>query len=327
MRSPIRLVTALATAAMTAGVLFAAAADARTDPVLATYQLAPGFYELAHGHHAVWAANIDEFDDGQIYRIAPDRPHPLKLVRRMPFPVGGLAVAFGSLWVSDYYGNAVWRLDAHGRTEARIATGLQPQWLHAAFGSMWVSNHHGASLSRVDPATNTVQATDAAGAPGAFRSGPQDLTDDGTNLFVASSNQQALQLIDPTTDTTTTADATDDVFCGPLAAVGGYVWSVDSCTGAFYRFASDGSVEQTIPSAGLPGGVVAVGSHVWLSDDTQVDPDTGVGSAAVLTERDPATGEVLRTIDVGGDALDITKGFGDLWVYDSYANTVRRVDR
>jgi hypothetical protein len=203
--------------------------------------------------------------------------------------------------------------------------GLQPERIHAAFGSLWASNHHGASLSRIDPVTNTVVDTVPAGAPDTFRSGPQGMTDDGTNLYVGSSNLQALQAVAPSTDGVTTGPSTDDVFCGPITAAGGFVWSVDPCSGAFYRLGTDGSSQQTIPSAGVPGGITTRGAELWISDDQTFDPNTYQGSNAVLEQLDPVSGAVLRSVAIGGDATEVTSGYGDLWVYDANASTIRRI--
>jgi YVTN family beta-propeller protein len=321
----IRIVAPLATLA--AALLVAApSAGATSGPVVAKYKLAPGAYNLATGLDAVWAVNADEVHDAQLYRIDP-RSHGMKLVTTLSFPAGGIAVAYGSIWVSDYFGNAVWRLDSNGQVQAEIGVGLQPQFLHAAFGSMWSSNHHDGSLTRIDPATNTVEDTIPVGAPDSFRDGPLQMTDDGTNLYVASADLTAIQLIDPTTDTVTTGPPVDDGFCGDLAAIGGYVWSADSvfCSDAFYRLGADGSELQSIPAAGATGGLTVLNGQLWVTDDTTFDPNTFTGSDAVAEQLDPATGAVLRTVPIGADASDVVGGFGDLWVYDSVAGTIRRV--
>jgi virginiamycin B lyase len=319
-----------AAAALTAALLVGApSAGARPGAVAATYKVAPvipgnGSYALEAGLNAVWALNADEAQHAQLYRIDP-ASHGMKLITTLPFPAGGLSVAFGSLWVTDYFGNAVWRLSPNGQVQAEIPTGLQPQWLHPAFGSMWVSNHHSGSLSRVDPATNQVIATVAAGAPDTFRSGPQDITDDGTKVYVDSSNLQALQSVDPATDTVTTPTSLDDQFCGPIGAIAGYVWSVDGCTGTTYQLGTDGTMRRAIASTGVPLSLTTAAGQLWIGDDTTVDPDTGQGSNAVLAQRDPVTGALLRTIAVGGDASALASGFGSLWVFDISANTIRRV--
>lgn len=299
-------------------------AGARSGAVVATYRMAPGSYALQAGFRAMWAANVDEFHYTRIYRIDPTS-HRMQHVASLPFPGGGMTIAFGSIWISDYFGNAVWRLAPNGYVQAEIGTGLQPQWMHAAFGSMWVSNHHDASLSRIDPVTNTVRDTVQVGEPDTFRNGPQDVTDDGTNVYVDSSNLQALQAVDPSTDHVSTPASTDDQFCGPIAAVGGFVWSPDGCTGTTYQFSTDGTVHQTFPSTGVPLSLTTRRGQLWIGDDTVGDPNTGRGSNAVLERRDPQTGALIRSVPIGGDASALAAGFGDLWVYDAIANTIRRI--
>jgi hypothetical protein len=317
-------VAAALTALATGLLINSPVAGAKAGPVLATYKVTPGFYTLATGLNAVWALDGDEYHDAVLYRIDP-QSHGMKLVTTLPFAGASLEVAFGSVWVSDYFGNEVWRLASNGHVQSEIGVGLQPQWLHAAFGSLWVSNHHGASVSRIDPTTNTVLDTVQIGAPDTFRSGPQDMTDDGTKLYAASSNLQSLQSVDPSNDVVSTGPSVDDAFCGPLAAAGGFIWSADGCTGAFYQLGTDGSEQQVIPSTGVPGGVTLLGNQLWISDDTTFDPDTFQGSDAVVQQLDPATGAVLRTVTIGGDATYVRSGFGDLWVWDANASTIRRV--
>jgi len=320
-----RFTLAAALTVVAAGMLVdPSVAAAKPGPVVATYKVASGSYVLAAGSDAMWALQADETHDGLLYRIDPVS-HGMKLLTTLPFPAGSLTAAFGSLWVSDYFGNAVWRVGVNGHVQAEIGVGLQPQWMHAAFGSVWVSNHHGGSVSRIDPTTNTAVATVPVGAPDTFRNGPQDLTDDGTDVYVGSSNLQSLQAIDPSTETVTTPASVDDAFCGPMTTAGGYVWSQDACTGATYQLGTDGTVRQAIPSAGSPGGITTRGAELWMSEDRTFDPDTFRGSDAALEQLDPVTGAVLRVVAIGGDASDVEAGFGDLWVYDVNASTIRRV--
>jgi streptogramin lyase len=264
----------------------------------------------------MWAVNADEFHDGRIYRIDPES-NQITLVKKLSFPAGGMTAAFGSIWVSDYFGNAVWRLSTTGAILARVPTGLQPQAVHAAFGSMWSSDHHGASLTRINPATNTVLDTLPAGAPDTFRDGPQDFTSDGTRLYVGDSNLQSLQSVNPATDAVTTPASIPDAFCGPMAAIAGYVWSADACTGTTYQLRTDGSVQQVIKSDGFPASLTTMAGKVWIGDDRT--------TGAVLVERDPQTGAVVGKVRVGGDASSLTPGFGDLWLFDANSNVIRRV--
>ena len=321
------MATTAAVAAVVAVVSLAGApaADAGPGHVVATYRLPPGYYTLQVGLSAVWAAKADESHYTQLYRINPTS-HRMTRVAALPFPGGSMTIAFGSIWVSDYFGNGVWRVSPTGHVQARIRTGLQPEQMHAAFGSLWVSNHHGASLTRINPVSDTVRATVQVGEPGTFRSGPQDVTDDGVNVYVGSSNLQALQSVDPSTDHVSTPASTNDAFCGPLAAIGGFIWSVDHCSGTTYQFSTDGAVQHTFSSTGSPASMTTRRDQLWIGDDTVTDPNTGVGSHAVLERRNPQSGALIRSVPIGGDASSLVAGFGDFWVYDATANTIRRIE-
>lgn len=324
-----RVLAATATALTLTVTALSPAAQARpATHVVATWHMpAPGFYDIRTGMNAVWAVLTDEVHRSAINRIDPVTG-VLTTVTTLPFQGGGLAVGDDSLWVSDYFGNAVWRVAPDGHILARIAVGLQPQWVHIAFGSVWVSNHHGASVSRVDPATNTVVATIAAGQRNTFRSGPQDITDDGSRIYVGSSNAVKLESIDPATNIPTVPRPTagGDEFCGDLLGVSGLIWSVDDCTGRTYLLTPSGTPADVIDSSpGQPGGATVLGNDVWLSVDRTVDPNTGVGSNAALERRDSTTGALLSTVAIGGDAAVVRAGFQHIWVYDSIRNTVREV--
>lgn len=301
-----------------------AASAASPSDVVATWHVPAGFYELQAGLGSMWAANVDEYHDATLYRIDP-ATDSLDRVASLGFPGGGMIVAYGSVWITDYFGNAVWRLAPDGSVQAAISVGLQPQWLTAAFGSVWTSNHHGGSLSRIDPGTNTVVATVPVGKQHTFRDGPQALTHDATRLYAGSSNLLELQAVDPADDTVSTpaVRAGDDQFCGELRVAGGFVWSLDACSGALYQLGKDGTV-QTVISGGssVQLSETVLDGSLWVSEDE--DPDNS--SDADLLQRDPRTGTELRVALIGGDAATVRAGFDDLWVFDSVRHTIRRID-
>ena len=69
-----------------------------------------------------------------------------------------LAVAFGSIWVSETDGDEVLRLDpTTGDVQARIDVGAGPLKLQPADGALWVRTDE--AYVRIDPATNTIAAT------------------------------------------------------------------------------------------------------------------------------------------------------------------------
>ena len=320
-------VLATLTGLLLATVIGAPASAATSAPIIAGWRVAPGAYELDAGLGAMWAANVDEFHDGQIYRIDATTGS-ITLVTTLPIPLGGMTFAFRSIWVSDYYGNSVWRIAPDGRVQAVFPTGLQPLRVHAAFGSIWVANHHGSSLTRIDPTSSTVIDTVPVGEPHRFRNGPQDFTADATRLYVGSSNLFKLQAVDPVADSVTTPErrAGNDGFCGDLQAIDGFVWSADQCSQAAYRLSTDGTVQQVLDAS--PGNVTSLtvlDREVWIAREPVIDPATGQASHGVLDERDPRNGHLLRTVGIGGDPWTVRSAFGDLWVFDARRHSVLRV--
>ena len=320
------LVAGMALATMIGATLLAPAAQARgTGPVVKSWKPAPGFYLLAQGMNSIWAVNGDEQTNGTLYRINPGI-NVMTKVTRLPFPVGEIVVGAGSVWVSDYYGNSVYRLAPSGKVQARIFVPLQPQWMHIAFGSLWVSDHHSATMTRIDLSTNQVQDEIGVGDQTQFRNGPQAITDDGSRIYVGSSNLPYLQAVDPGTDAVTDLAAGPDAFCGPLTFVGAHIWSPDQCTGYTWLLNTDGSVATAVDHApGIALDLTVLGTHVWEAVDETGDPNTGAGTDGAIEERDPSTGALLRTVSLGGDVRSIVAGFGDLWVFDAAAGAIRRV--
>jgi hypothetical protein len=317
--------------------------------VLAAYSVAPaqarptahtvrigvpaGSFTMAPGLHSMWAVRTDEFDSTLIVRINPATDRRSK-VANLDFASGGFAVGFGSLWISSYYGNTVWRVSPSGRVQARIGVGLQPEVVHVAFGSVWVADHHGASVTRIDPRTNGVIATDSAGDPTDFRDGPQGIANNERRIFVGSSNLFTLQSIDPDTNLTTTPAGTADTFCGPLTWVGAHVWSPDNCSNTVYQFAPDGTViwsYQYGPTSGsdVPQvlGSARLGNEICLAVDRHFNEDTFTGGAAALQCRNPRSGALLRHLAIGGDAsMGVFSGYGSRWVPEAASRVIKRVN-
>lgn len=322
-----RLVAGVTTATVIGAALLAPAAQARpSSPVVKSWHTAPGAYIFGQGMGSIWAVNADEQTNATLYRINPGI-NVMTRVTRLPFPVGSIVVGAGSVWLTDYYGNSVYRLAPSGTVQARITVGLQPQWMDIAFGSLWVSNHHSASVSRINLTTNQVQDTITAGDPTQFRNGPQAIAHDASRVYVANSNLPYMQAIDPSNDAVSDlAGPSPDAFCGPLLLAGGHVWSPDQCTGYTWLLNTDGSIDDAVNNApGIALDITALGTNVWEAVDETGDPNTGYGRDGALEQRDPSTGALLRTIALGGDVRAAIGGFGDLWVYDAAAGAIRRV--
>jgi YVTN family beta-propeller protein len=129
----------------------------------------------------LWLTNSDEqaFSFHKVVRLdaRTGAASATRSLGRLPFHA---VPAFGSIWVSDYQANAVYRLDPHSLTTvARIDVGKNPDAVYADRSSVWVDNDGSASLTRIDPGTNRV--TQVVRLPGA----PRSMVRIGNVLWVA----------------------------------------------------------------------------------------------------------------------------------------------
>jgi YVTN family beta-propeller protein len=84
--------------------------------------------------------------------------------RARRIPVGrfsvGVAVGFGSVWVTERGDDTVRRIDpVTGRTRRVIAVGHVPAGVAVGLGSVWVTSQCAGTVSRIDPTSNQVVGT------------------------------------------------------------------------------------------------------------------------------------------------------------------------
>jgi YVTN family beta-propeller protein len=83
--------------------------------------------------------------------------------RATRIPVGsfprGVAIGFGSVWVTMAFDNEVWRIDPATGPARKIAVGEIPWDVAVGPDSVWVTNNCHGTVSRIDPRTNAVVKT------------------------------------------------------------------------------------------------------------------------------------------------------------------------
>jgi YVTN family beta-propeller protein len=123
-----------------------------------TYQLGYDDYgnDVTFGYGAAWTALGAPAD--ALLRIDARTGG----ARRIPvggFPVG-VAVGFGSVWVTERGDDTVRRIDpVTGRTRRVIAVGHVPAGVAVGLGSVWVTSQCAGTVSRIDPTSNQVVGT------------------------------------------------------------------------------------------------------------------------------------------------------------------------
>src|SRR5215210_5947951 len=233
--------------------------------------------------------------------------------------------------------NSVVAIDlASARIASQTPVGENPGGIAAGSGAVWVLNGDDRTVSRIDPRTRRVTRTFAIGAvpttvavgAGAVWIGAGPTRSD-PRIQLGAGNMSALAVarIDGgsgVTDERITLPKGDaKAFAvgaqGQLAVGEGAVWAV----------APDGEVARIDPatnrartlSRGVDAGALAVGGgYVWALGPPPY-------RAATISQIEPRSGRVVRTIDVPAEGLDaIVFGAGSLWGTDGDGGRVWRID-
>ena len=112
---------------------------------------------IAAGAGALWAA-----DNGQrqVVRVDPASDRVVARVQ-LPIRIWGVAAAEGTVWVTDFWGDAVAAIDAVTNSVRAVLSDLPagPASVLAVPGAVWVVDSRAGQLTRIDPRTATVVAT------------------------------------------------------------------------------------------------------------------------------------------------------------------------
>jgi YVTN family beta-propeller protein len=157
----------------------------------------------------------------QVLRVEAASDAPASVAERMPVRTGerrAMTIGAGSVWLADYDGGAVRRLDpATGAITATVRLGDAPSAMVFGHGSAWVANDVEDSVTRIDPRTTSVVRSISVGTD------PVALAVGADAIWVANSGDGTISRIDPQTNA-----VTDTIQVGhrPLgvAVADGLVW-------------------------------------------------------------------------------------------------------
>ena len=226
-------------------------------------------------------------------------------------PVDG-AFSGGSLWLADFRGRAVVRVDpSRRRVRSRIPLAGEPGAIAAAGGGLWVRTWREApdrrtDVARVDPAAERIIARATSGFGAALAVGPDVAWTADTEV-----PPEGINRIDArTTERTRLADVPH---LYALAAAGGTVWGLGGDGTVFAVDAASGRVRQRWPQLAVSNplvenenSLVADGGGAWV-----LASGTGVEALLVRVE----DGGVVRRYAVDPTALPaIGVGSGGVWI-------------
>jgi YVTN family beta-propeller protein len=226
----------------------------------------------------------------------PTAPAP-RLARRSPAMRGrALIAAGGALLLAAAIAAAIVELTGGGDIALRAAPN---------------------SVAAIDTRTNRVVGQAAVGVR------PSAIAFGSGSLWVANLDDQTISRVDPSTLRTLRTFPVGDPPTG-IAAAGGRVWVVRSSPTATFVSVSridpqfdviDRTVRIGTVVPGSPGAVAARGDTLWVAP-----------SSGELTRLDPVTGRIVQHFDPNAGPAGIDLGADAVWVSDSEANNVTRVD-
>ena len=176
----------------------------------------------------------------------------------------------------------------------------------------------GNELAVIDPASGRVSAEIPVGArPGA-------VTSASGSLWVGNQDDGTISRVDPQTLRVTRSLPVGGTPTG-LAASGNAVWALVADPGRPTVVARRVDVRYDVitRSVALPnfvagdgGSLAASGKALWVAP-----------SSGLLTKLDAASGKVVEQVDPEAGPAGVAAGNGGIWLTDSFANTLTRIDR
>jgi peptide/nickel transport system substrate-binding protein len=222
----------------------------------------------------------------------------------------GVAVDQGSVWVTNYDGGTVSRIDPATHAVEPIQVGSNPTGIAVGAHAVWVANSYSGTVSRIDPADDSVQSVPVG-------NGPSGVAVGGGYVWVANRSDGTLSRIDPLSDTATTirlggaTDATDVAF-GERA-----VWVSDAADGRVLRVDPHTTRVTNIINVGNGPSAITVGyDSVWVTNNLD-------GTISRINAR---TSRVTAVLHVGSGPDAIAAGAGGVWVANEFGGTVVRIE-
>jgi streptogramin lyase len=212
-----------------------------------------------------------------------------------------LTYARNALWAPSRTGT-LYRVDPVARKiTARIAVGGELDDVVAAAGSVWVVSYGGRSVIRVNPRSNRVMRRIAL--PRA-RGGGSGITAAGGAVWAGQTQGTAIYRIDPRMNRATAVQT------GKL----GPAWFSSSRNAVWFSNIYDNSVQRldpvtrrvtaTVAVRSTPVNLEVIGGDVWVPNDT----------SNVLTRIDRETAQIVEVIETERNPAVVAGWNGDAWV-------------
>jgi DNA-binding SARP family transcriptional activator/streptogramin lyase len=250
-------------------------------------------FAIASGDAGTWVASAGS---RTIERVDVSDEASTHMLTGVP---GGIAVGFGSVWVTDELRGALDRVSASGRLLARLETGGVPGAVAAGAGAVWVADVSAGRVLRVDPAANEITDRIRVGRE------PNDVAVGGGMVWVADRVARSVTPIDPVARRR--GRAVRLAFAPFRLAFGaGRLWVTGAAADAVASIEPRAHI-STITISGVgngPRGVAVGGGSVWIANSLD----------HAIARLDPRTGAVSERIRTGAPPDGLVYADGALWL-------------
>jgi peptide/nickel transport system substrate-binding protein len=201
-----------------------------------------------------------------------------------PIPVGnapsGVAVGFGSVWVTNSSDGTLSRIDAvTGHVTRTIPLGGDPTGVAAGFGAVWISDAANGRVLQIDPQTNQEIASIDVGT------GPTAIAVGDGSVWVANSLDGNVSRINPQTSQVAATLPVGDQPDAIAASVGG-VWVANEFGGTLVRIdPTTDTVGHTVAVGNPPTALAIANGLVWAG--VQASAAMHRGGTLVLLQNAP----------------------------------------
>ena len=186
-----------------------------------------------------------------------------RTLRTRRYPAGtspyDVTFAAGAAWVTSYGDDAVTRIDAVSGRARTIPVGVGPEGIAKAAGAVWVANYGSGTISRIDTRTLRVRTLRTGGSPAWTAY-------EGSTVWVGDQAGGRVLRIDARA-----GDVVATAKVGPVPndgdVLGGWVWFPDK-GGSLYQVSRTGSQVRgpyPLPAAN-PFTLAAYHGRLWIAD-------------------------------------------------------------
>jgi DNA-binding beta-propeller fold protein YncE len=281
-----------------------AASAAAAPPRVSQLRVGSAPYRVTASGRTLWAAVNGA---GTVVRIDARRGRITGRYRVGGGP-GDIAVVQGVVWLGNYVGDSIMRLDPIRRRVRKIRVGRKPIALDVAGGAVWVADFSDGRVTKLSARTGKILLRRS------FAESHEGLVVQPEGVWVTSETGVVHKLDPQTGKTLLTVRVGDDA--DYITAGGGSIWVSCYLDDRLWRLdPATGKALQTITVGTGGQGIAVDGTSVWLAKY-----DRGR-----LLRIDAVAGRVVESFRTGPQPRAVALAGGSVWVANSAGSTLTRV--